>query len=152
MKPLSMFSTSSNSPLVVVLAGLSYVDCISALYNSVVIELLRPLTTTPSHPSPHATLLEGAGLPIEPTLSYATLATRSQRTVYRFFDELYGQAQVVVLLEAFVVAVAFETLPTYDISADARLDFLVAFRIIYHSAKQFPILRPNGLWFSTLIS
>ncbi|KAG9700424.1 hypothetical protein KCU95_g920, partial [Aureobasidium melanogenum] len=118
---------------------------LNALYNSALIELLRPLTATPSHPSPHATLVEGAGLSVEPTLSYATLATRSQRIVYRFVDKFHGQAQVVVLLEAFVVAVAFETLPTYDTSADARLDFLIAFRVIYHGAKQFPVLRYAAL-------
>lgn len=118
---------------------------LNALYNSALIELLRPLTATPSHPSPHATLLEGAGRSVEPTLSYATLATRSQRIVYRFVDKFHGQAQVVVLLEAFVVAVAFETLPTYDTSADARLDFLIAFRVIYHGAKQFPVLRYAAL-------
>ncbi|KAH0282575.1 hypothetical protein KCU62_g9631, partial [Aureobasidium sp. EXF-3399] len=118
---------------------------LNALYNSAVIELLRPLTTTPSHPSPHAAPLEAAGLAVEPTLSYAASATQSQRILYRFFDELYGQGQVVVLLTAFVVAVAFEILPVYEISPDARFDFLVAMRVIYHGAKQFPVLRYAAL-------
>ncbi|KAH0031493.1 hypothetical protein KCU78_g2805, partial [Aureobasidium melanogenum] len=54
-------------------------------------------------------------------------------------------SQVIILIEAFVVAVAFEALPRYNASANAQGDFIAALKVLYHGSKQFTVLRYAAL-------